>query len=197
MAIGFFTGLARIPAFFTAQRCEAQNPPRVEVFASPSRAKKMGDIEWAKEGGCTVQFSGDEVPLVEVGEQESAFKVVEQSGHWARIRLGKGTGWIYLSKDDDVVPYEDLIVDALAAMTDAWDGRLYAEPGGRFRRLESDRQDVTVTESRRVGGRLWFKVRILSDSPCSVHEPRVDASGWIRAYSADLEPTVLHFPRGC
>ena len=95
------------------------------------------------------------------------------------------------------MPYEDLIVDALAAMTDAWDGRLYAEPGGRFRRLESDRQDVTVTESRRVGGRLWFKVRILSDSPCSVHDPHVDASGWIRAYSAGGEPNVLNFPHGC
>src|SRR5438045_1108444 len=154
LATGFFTGLARVPEFFTNEFCATQNPPHVEVFATKSRTKKLGDIRWVKEGDpnsfhCTPMFSGHELPLMEVDER-GAFMVVEQSGDWVRIRLGKGTGWIHLSKADEVFSYEDLVTDALASLTDAWDGRIYAKPGGHFRTLEPDRHEVTVTESRRV-----------------------------------------------
>jgi hypothetical protein len=191
----FYTALVRVPAFFTYERC---NAARVEVFAAPSHARKIGEIRWKETGlGCEVQLDGREVPLMGLGE-ESGFVAVGQSGDWARIRLGKGSGWIHLSQADEVIPYEALVMNNVTALTAAWDGRVYAKPGGHYRTLaREERQPVVVTDSRRVGGRLWFKVRVLEQSIVEVREPGVVAEGWIRAYSAGREPTVFYYPRGC
>ena len=191
----FYTALVKVPEFFTYQRC---NAARVEVFAGPSRAKKLGDVRWKETGlGCEVQLNGREVPWMELGE-EGGFVAVGRSGDWVRIRLDHGTGWIHPSKSDEVIPYEDLVTDNITALTDAWDGRVYATPGDRFERLaKTKHQPVLVLDWRRVKGRLWFKVRVLEKSVCESHNPAVLAEGWIRAYSDAGEPTVLYHSRGC
>src|SRR5918911_1089552 len=127
----FYTALVKVPEFLTYERC---NATRVEVFAAPSRAKKLGEIRWKDTGlGCEVQLDGREVPLMELGET-ACFIAVGQSGDWVRIRLDHGTGWIHLSKSDEVFAYEDLVMNNITALSDAWDGRVYATPNGRFKR---------------------------------------------------------------
>lgn len=206
---GYYTAVAKVPKFFTEQRCGDARAVPVDVFAGRSTSRRIGQVRWVKEGSprefyCIPRFvpgaetsPRGEVPLMEDGYEEAAFVVVERAGSWARIRLDRGTGWIHLAKDDEVVPYEDLVLNRMAELTPAWDGRIAAQPGGVSRSFAHTKsRSVRVLESRRIGGVLWFRIRV-TDGECSAHEPRELASGWIRAYSSKREPTVRHFSRGC
>ena len=206
----FYAAVAKVPSFFTRTACASDDTARVEVFARPSTSKKTGEIRWAKAGEATSYYClplvfktkqacpRGVVPMIEDGYEEKAFVVIERRGHWARIALDEGTGWIRLSKADEVVDYFDLVANRQAVMTSAWDGRIRSRPGGSLLTLPRvEKQYVTVIDSRRVGGRLWFKVQTLSEGPCESQEPRVSVTGWVRAYSDKRQPTVYHFSRGC
>ena len=206
----FYAAVARVPSFFTRTACASDDTAHVEVFARRSTSKRTAEIRWAKAGEATSGYCIPLVfepghtcprgvlPMIEDGYEEKAFVVVERRGHWVRIALDDGTGWIRLSKADEVVDYFDLVADRQAVMTSAWDGRIRSRPGGLLLTLPRvEKQYVTVVDSRRVGGRLWFKVKALADSPCESQEPGVLVTGWVRAYSDKRQPTVYHFSRGC
>lgn len=214
----FYTAVAKVPGFFGPARC-GDPTAHVDVFAKPSASRRTAEVRWGNIGdpgshACVALVFQQgracprgHLPLREDGYEEPGFVVVEQSADWVRIRLDQGTGWIRLSKKDEVVDYDDLVLNRQAELTEAWDGRVYTEPGGRSRRLEPlvwsaeknrlAERPVTVTDSRRAGGALWFHVQVLADSPCRVKEPRVLATGWIHGYSAKRQPTVEFFSRGC
>lgn len=207
----YYTAVAKVPGFFTYNGCSTPAVAPVAVFATPARARKIGEIRWGMAGTpSSLQYClpfiylpqqscpRGVVPVLEDGYEERVFVVVERSGRWARIRLDQGTGWILLAKGDELIPYDELVMDRMAALTDAWDGRIYSQPGGRSRKLAGgSRPDVTVEDSRRVDGKLWLKVRVLADSPCEAREPRTLARGWVRGYSNTRQPTVRHYSRGC
>lgn len=208
----FYVALAPSAEFFIQQPCGDGAAPRVEVFATPDRAKKIGEIRWGRLG-YPQQFychallfearqacPRGEVLVDEIGYEERAFIAVETAGRWVRIRFDRGTGWIQLSKKDaaGVAPYEELVTGAMAQMTDAWDGRLYARPGERPRTFGKPLPYVTVVDWRRVNGKLWLEVELLEQSLCSgPQEPRIAARGWVRGYSTKRQPTVSQFSRGC
>ncbi len=207
---GYYMAVAKVPRFFTPGRCADAGDARLEVFATPARARKVADIRWGKRGDAKSYYCvplvylprqscpRGELPVLEDDYEESALVVVERAGKWVRVRLDQGTGWIRLSNADEVVPYEEMVIDRLAELTDDWDGRIYSRPGGRARRLTGvSRPSVTVEDSRRVDGKLWFRVRLFAASPCETRKPREIAEGWVRGYSQRRQPTVLHFSRGC
>jgi len=206
----FYTAVAKAPEFFTFKQCAGPTNTRVEVFATPASVKKTAEIRWGKAGETDSHYCLPFVyqpqqscprgvlPVLEDDYEERVFVVVERSGRWVRIRLDKGTGWILLSNRDELVLYEELVMGRLAELTRDWDGRIHSRPGGRSRRLAGVSQpSVTVEDSRRVDGKLWFRVRVLAESPCRAREPRELANGWVRGYSNQRQPTVRHFSRGC
>jgi hypothetical protein len=205
----FYVGVAMVPGFFpNRSHCSADDKAHVDVFATPSMSRKTAEIRWGLVGDpgrgyCTplVFEQGASCPRGRLqytlySDEDMGFTVVERDGLWVRIRLDHGTGWIRLSEGDRVDDYEDLVADQ-AEMTKAWDGHLSSRPNGSWRVIAPiEHQYVTVIDSRRVHGRLWFKVRLLAESPHEVKDPRVLATGWVRAYSDKRQPTV--FPdRGC
>ena len=205
----FYSAVAKVPEFFTGNPCATDTAP-MAVFGRPSTSRKTFEIRWKIAGEETSRYCIPLVfepgqtcprgvlPTIEDGYEEKAFVVIEQRAPWVRIALDQGTGWIRLSKADEVVDYFDLVAGRQAVMTSAWDGRIRSRPGGRLLTLPRvEQQYVTVIDSRRVGGRLWFKVQALADSPCESQEPRVVVTGWVRAYSDTRQPTVYHFSRGC
>ena len=56
---------------------------------------------------------------------------------------------------------------------------------------------VEVHESALVGGMPWFRVDVLSGSPCEGPEARVARSGWVPGYDAVGRPQVWFYSRGC
>jgi hypothetical protein len=214
----FYTAVAKGPTFSMLRQRPANPKAHVDVFVRPSASWKTAQLRWESvEGpgsrtGPMVFEPGQacprgDLPFREDGYEEPGFIVVERSANWVHIRLDQGTGWIRLSSKDEVVEYDDIVLNRQAELTAAWDGRVYSRPGGRSRRMEPmvwsqtkgrlAERPVTVTDSRRVQGVLWFQVRVLADSPCNVRDPKVLATGWIRGYSSKRQPTVEHFPRGC
>lgn len=197
IVFSYYTGVAKVPAFFTEQ-CDGRAKP-VAVYATRG-GREIGEVR--RSSNCVPLFVEEgktrgEVPVLEDGYEERAFVVVSRAGRWAEIRLDRGTGWIHLGDGDSIVAYEDLVLNRMAELTEAWDGRVYTKPGGRARRLHLQSRDVTVVDSKRIGHELWFEVRLIDGSSCSGHEPIVAATGWVRAYSAKREPVVRHFSRGC
>jgi hypothetical protein len=65
--------------------------------------------------------------------------------------------------------------------------------------FEREEYPVEVLEARRLGEVLWFRVDVLSASPCEVteNEPEVVSTGWVPAYGHDGEPAVWYYSRGC
>jgi hypothetical protein len=205
----YYTAVAKVPEFFTPNPCSETSSP-VDVFAAPGSSRKIAEIRWWKSGDAQACYPlvietgaacpRDLIPLLEDGYEERVFVAVEHTGRWARIRLdaGKSTGWIHLSKSDEIIPYDDLVIGRMAELTSAWDGRIHPRPGGPARKLDPKSvRGVTALDSRRLDGKLWLQVRLLAENPCEVHEPRILTTGWIRAYSAKKQPTVSHFSRGC
>jgi len=205
----FFVGVANVPAFFVDGRCKDVDGPSISVFGDASTSRKIAEVKWGRLGDrssnyCTPLVFDPQhscprgvLPVMEDGYEESVLVVVERHGRWVRVRLDRGTGWVHLGERDEFVTYGELVAGRLAELTDAWDGSVYRAPGGGMRRLAERRKSVTVEDWRYVGDRLWFRVRILADDPCTSQTPRELARGWIRAYSADRQPVVVHFSRGC
>jgi hypothetical protein len=206
----FYSALVKVPSFFTAQPCESAVTLHVDVFEARLASRKIAEIRWVEIGQPNASYCLPVVfepgktcprgvaPAAEDGYEERAFVAVERSGSSARIRLDTGTGWIRLSKADELVGYEDLVEGRMAELTPAWDGRVFVRPGGRLRTIvRKQRSPVTVVQSKRMQGQLWFQVRVLAVSPCESHEPQVLAAGWIHAYSSSRRPAVRHFSRGC
>lgn len=71
-------------------------------------------------------------------ERPWAAIVVEARGHWFKVRLDGGTAWINASPRDEYLALEDLLALNPAHLTQAWDGKLAATPGGASRRAPAD-----------------------------------------------------------
>ena len=201
-----YVALVRVAAFFVREPC-SEPAPNIDVFAEPAATHKVAEIRWVNEDGnryCEPMVfvppsrcPRGTVPIADAGYKDFALRVLRRRGDWVQVRLDRNSGWIHLAKDDEVISYADLVLNALAAFTDDWDGRLYRSPGVGMRRLAAKRQNVTVTDSREVRGHLWFEVHVLSQSPCEGGTPKDVAVGWVRAYSDSGQPTVMDFSRGC
>ena len=205
LADRYYAAVVKVPAFFVREPCFATPSPRVDVFAGPVAERKVAELRWVTDGRycqpmvfvAPYRCPRGTLPVIEDGYEESALVMLRRRGDCVEVRLDRGSGWIRLGKNDQIRSYGDLVLERLAAFTNDWDGRLYRSPGKGMRRLQAHRQNVTVTDWQEVGGRLWFEVHVLDQSPCDARHPKDVAVGWVRAYSDRNQPTVAHFSRGC
>ncbi|MGE3512502.1 MAG: hypothetical protein AB7N65_26870, partial [Vicinamibacterales bacterium] len=141
-------GLLRLPAVFGDQPCEPFRPDDVRLYAMPDGKSLVGSVRvdnpWSTKsaGGCDglrvrVFRRGTVEPLPlpvrEFAYEQPAAIVLERRDRWARIRLADGDAWVRQPGRSDFLPLQALLTDRLTYLTEEWDGRLAAVPGGLLR----------------------------------------------------------------
>jgi hypothetical protein len=203
-------GLLEMPRLFGAGACDPAPPEPVPLHAAP-HGTRVGEIRVhtpyraLPEGGCRpvvvrVVRGGreDSLPTREVAYEVPAAIVTARVDGWSRVRLGAAEVWIADSTSGRYVPYETLVREGLAYVTDVAPASLRTAPAGvGGARIAAD-ASVRVLDSRRVRDALWFEVAVLRGSPCGDDaDPPVVARGWVPAHDARGEPTVWFNSRGC
>ncbi len=220
-------GLLSLPEVFGDDVCDKFSPSEVKLYDAPGSQSIVGAIRvdqyWSfpPEGGCrglTVRVhrpgkpDAVALPTEEYGYETPAAIVLDECGRWFKVRLEEGAAWLLASARDTYFPLEKLLDSSLTYLTGAFDGRLASSPGAALHRVQragdgwragapgsgSPGKDVRVVEFRRVGGRLWIHVEVLSASACVPDvKPRVVRRGWLPAQASSGEPTVWFASRGC
>jgi hypothetical protein len=208
-------GLLALPEVFGNGACDRFTPQEVPLHDTPESARIVGmirvDQPWtfSSDGGCEglrvgVHMTGTPatapLPTNEYGYEEPGAIVLARRGEWFQIRLGTGSAWIRNSSRDHFHPLEQLLLDGLTYLTDAWDGRLAASagaPGRLARGATSSQPSVRVIRSQQFRGELWFDVEVTT-SPCS-EDPIVKTldRGWVPAHTTSGEPVIWFSSRGC
>lgn len=137
--------------------------------------------------------------------EEESVTVYGQQGTWYLVGLREGgRAWMDLGAAGRYFPLEELVMNRLNWLTDAWDTRLREAPDLKAPAVEAPvpreagrEVPAKVLEARRDGDMLWFKVEVLEQSPCEGGTPPVVASGWIPAWDQDGKPTAWFYSRGC
>ena len=76
----------------------------------------------------------EQLETVEYAYEERAAVVYARQDDWSRVRTNGGIdGWLSPRDAGEFHPLQELLRGALAYLTDAWDGTLYAAPGGTER----------------------------------------------------------------
>ncbi len=204
-----YIGVLSPHPFFPPQPCTPADPI-VDVFATPSHARRIAQLRRTITGGSCMPVvhaatnrsvaacPRSDLPYGEAVYEESGFIVLETRPGWVRIRLDKGSGWIRWNRGPELHRYEDLVTHSMSSLQRDWDGFLFRTPNGkRWKPSARTDRSIEVVEVERPDGKLWFKVRLLDASPCSVREPKTVAIGWVPAYDANGSPRVGYASRGC
>jgi len=163
------------------------------LLARPER----GARQMARLGGY------DGLAAREVGYETPAAVVYARVDGWYRLRTAEGEyGWLPPEFAGTFFSYADLPVGRLAYLPLPWHGFLWPSPGAglpvRVIPPQDQReQPVEVLESARVGGALWFRIRLLRNSPCEDGSAEQGNGGWIPAYRDDGAPAAWFYARGC
>ena len=135
--------------------------------------------------------------------EEEAVTVYGVQDGWYLVGLRDGgREWLDARAAERYLPLEELVVNRLNWLTEAWDGRLrdtpdLQSPSSPAPRPEGRETPANVLEARRAGGTLWLRVEVLERSPCEGGTPPVVASGWTPAWGPDGKPTAWFYSRGC
>jgi hypothetical protein len=208
-------GLLALPEVFGNGACDRFTPQEVPLYAAPESARIVGVIRVdegstaSSNGGCEglrvgVHMTGtvsDLLPTKEYGYEEPGAIVLARRGGSFQIRLATGSAWVRSSPRDSFHPLEQLLLDGLTYLTEAWDGRLTPSAGapGRPARVEarSSQPSVRVVRSQQLRGELWFNLEVIT-SPCG-EDPNVTTldRGWVPAHTTSGEPVIWFYSRGC
>ena len=208
-------GLLALPEVFGNGACDRFTPQDVPLYSAPESARIVGVIRLDKAstaqsaGGCdaltvgvhmTGTTAADPLPTKEYGYEEPGAIVLARRDGWFLIRLATGSAWVRSSRGDNFHPLEQLLLEGLPHLTEAWDGRLSSSAGapGRLARVEarSSQPSVRIVRSQRIRGELWFDLEVIT-SPCE--DPNVKAldRGWVPAHTMSGEPVIWFYSRGC
>ncbi len=141
----------------------------------------------------------------EIAYEEPAAVVYAVRDDWYRVALEDGRfGWLREAAAD-YHPYDTLPVRRLGYLLPGWGGLLWPAPGAGLPMVapggtpaDVRQRPVEVLESRRVGGGLWFRVRLPDADPCAgAGTPGFDAGGWVPGYGVDGRPVIWFHSRGC
>ncbi len=138
-----------------------------------------------------------EEPALEVhGVAEGWFRVVTHGGEY---------GWVPAVEVGTFHAYDHLPVGRLAYLERGWGGLLWPAPGagqpfavaakafGGYRERPAE-----VIEAQRIGGSLWFRVRLPDVDPCATAGASGPATvGWLPGYGTRGQPVVWFHSRGC
>ena len=145
-------GLLTLPGLVGSGVCDDPSQREVPLFARPGSADIVGWIRAVKRGGPDADCYGaflslrrradgrvHEVPTVEYEEEApDAAIVIEARGRWFKLRLNDGAAWFRASDRENYLPLEQLLLRRQAYLTQEWDGRFAATPGGASRRVPAD-----------------------------------------------------------
>jgi hypothetical protein len=150
----------------------------------------------------------DSLPRYETREVEyevAAVSVYGQAGDYYLVGLRDGgREWLPARSAGAYYPMEQVILNRLNYLTEAWDRQVRDTPD-----LAAQARQVTlppqpdpeipakVLEARLAGGTLWVHVEVHNQSPCEGETPKVVTTGWVPAWGAKRAPTVWFFSRGC
>lgn len=159
-----------------------QAPDRIVVFTQAPGTGPKRMMRWKAEGA-----------VEEYGYEEEGLVVFEQRNEWVRVKLKAGSAWTKVPTGGKFMPLTELLTETLVYLNSAWDGRLAKTAGavatGNFK---GERQPpVKVLGHQTVDGKLWFRISILSASPCEEDKPKVRATGWVPARM------LWYYTRGC
>lgn len=149
-----------------------------------------------------VHFS-DELISREISAETPAAEVYAQLDGWLKVhRQGLGFRWVQEAEAGPFWPYDTLPIRWLSYLNTEWDGYIWPDPGAGLpwyaKASDHSEHAIVVHDSQRIGGSLWFKVELLSESPCEgIDPPRSLAAGWIPAYGSSGKPAVWFYSRGC
>ena len=220
-------GLLSLPEAFGGGPCERFIARDITLYAAPDTLRQVGTIRvdrhWTfpQEGGCeglrvgvhlTNPSRDSELPTEEYDYEAPGVIVLETGGklpraggwppaQWFKVRLTDGTAWVLReSGKSEFFPLQRLLENYPTHLTDAFDGRLAASPGGPL----STRSDslagrpVNLGGFRDVAGQLWIQVEVVSWSLCeSEDKPVVLARGWLPAHVPSGKPSIWFSSRGC
>jgi hypothetical protein len=208
-------GLLRLPEVFGDGACDRFIPQEVPLYNAPESARVIGVIRVDQgstplnNGGCEAlrvgvhtpaKTASDPLPTKEIGYEEAGAIVLARRGEWFQIRLATGAAWIRSSPRDSFHPLDQLLLDGLTYLTEAWDGRLAPSAGapGRPARVEarSSQPSVRIIRSQQLRGNLWFELEVIT-SPCEDPNVQVLDRGWVSAYTTSGEPAMWFYSRGC
>jgi len=214
-------GLLMLPEIFFTSKCDGFQPgEEIAMYADPNTAKRIGSIRCLI-GHPQVYITYDEfdygttqlptlstarqstgsqsvigIPVQELEYETKAAIVLEKRDQWLKIDLGYsfGTGWIQSSERNKFFPLETLLPDD--RLKDLLDIAPGADIPAHYDVVDS--RPVRILDSKRVDGRLWFNVEILSHSiyDNSKEDPTVIGKGWLPAHNATGHPTIWFYSRG-
>lgn len=215
-------GLLELPQLFGTGPCDVETETRpLALFDSADSATPVGEVRvdapWkmAAEGGCAmleigVHMAGadrvvEPLPTDEYGYEEAGAVVLARRGDRFKIALQNGAAWVEPMAGAEFHPLEDLILERLSFLTDAWNGMVCGDPGdsGSCREIGpwvDDSLNVTVLGHRETGERLWFEIEVPPRDRDSCGQPAPDVSpvrGWISAHHDNGEPAIWFYSRGC
>jgi hypothetical protein len=208
-------GLLALPEVFGNGACDRFTPQEVPLYRAPESAR-IGVIRVdegstaSSNGGCealrvgvhvTGATASDPLPTKEHGYEEPGAIVLARRGVWFQIRLATGSAWVRSTPRDSFHPLDQLLLDGLTYLTEAWGGRLAPSAGAPSRpaRVEtrSSQPSVRVIRSQQLRGDLWFDLEVIT-SPCG-EDPNVKVldRGWVPAHTTSGEPVIWFYSRGC
>lgn len=197
-----FTGILEVPQLFGKQIQEgpgeqilkAADHKPLPVSASPN-GKKLPPIG-SKENLVSEEF-GYELTGAVVCEVSKGYYRLQNKGEPKNVWVkGQDAGKFY--------SYE-VLVQGLTYFSKSWDGRLFKKPNKpeglevlRSKEAGFSELDVKVIDSKRIGGKLWFKVSIPKDKNCNPDERQTySGEGWIPGNGTGGDANVWYYSRGC
>lgn len=141
---------------------------------------------------------------LEISYEEPALVVFASRPPWFKVSTSEGYGWVHQG-EGMFHPYDSLPINRLSYLNKYWSGYLWPEPGAGLPFMvlpgaaTSGRSEVAVEvlRSERLGGSLWFQVRLTKADPCEQPGIGGGASGWIPGYGRRGDPILWFHSRGC
>jgi hypothetical protein len=141
-------GLLTLPEVFGSGPCDRFKPQEITLFAAPDGSTSVGTIRVDKYWTFLDEYSCEglevrvhrpnggavsELPFEEHEYEDPAAIVLERRDRSFRVRLSDGSAWVRASDSAEYRPLPELLQQAMAHLTDAWDGAIFAEPEGPAR----------------------------------------------------------------
>ena len=188
-------GLIELPSVLSTGDSAAPPPAAAVVVRSQPRAEAAIVAE--------IRSRRDLITREHSYEARSAV-VRERRGGWFRVAIDdRKSGWIDGRDGGPFHPIPDLLINRLCYLNDHWDGWVWPEPGAGYPidvgKHPEGRSEfpVRVIGTQDLAGTLWLQVELLTHSPCEGDEPKVQAGGWVPAYTPEGKLTAWFYSRGC
>jgi hypothetical protein len=182
-------GLLTLPQVMGDGPCDRFTPQEVPLYRDAAGAEQIGlvrvDRPWhfPATGGCEGLLvnvhlvEGQRVvalPTREFEYEAPAAVVLERHESWFRLKLDSDSAWVEATEANTFHSLEDLVMEGLSYLTEAFDGQLYEAPGAGVAPAETlSGQSVRVLESVRRDGLPWLQVQVMSHSACDAgDDPR-------------------------